>query len=305
MNSPTLPEAALLFVVVPIIPEVDENERLVAFAAPKIGVIKVGDVAKTKFPEPVEVVIADNRLADDGVPRKVVIPVAKPLTPVLIGNPAQLVNVPDVGVPNNGVINVGEVAKTRLPVPVFVVIADNKFALVGVPKNVAIPVPKPMTPVLIGNPVQFVNVPDVGVPNNGVINVGDVAKTRFPVPVEVVIADNKFAEDGVPKKVAIPVPNPLTPDDIGNPVQLVSVPDVGVPNNGVINVGEVAKTRLPLPVEVVIADNKFVEDGVPKKVAIPVPNPLTPDDIGNPVQFVSVPELGVPRLVPPIKAPLA
>lgn len=41
----------------------------------------------------------------------------------------------------------------------------------------------PVTPVVSGSPVQFVSVPDVGVPNKGVTSVGDVEKTRFPVPV--------------------------------------------------------------------------------------------------------------------------
>ena len=32
-------------------------------------------------------------------------------------------------------------------------------------------------------PVQFVKIPDVGVPSNGVTKVGDVAKTKAPLPV--------------------------------------------------------------------------------------------------------------------------
>ena len=50
-------------------------------------------------------------------------------------------------------------------------------------KNVATPVPKPETPVLIGKPVQLVNVPLAGVPKAGVTNVGLVEPTKFPVPV--------------------------------------------------------------------------------------------------------------------------
>lgn len=48
---------------------------------------------------------------------------------------------------------------------------------------VAMPVPKPETPDEIGKPVAFVNVPEVGVPRTGVVKVGDVDSTMFPVPV--------------------------------------------------------------------------------------------------------------------------
>ena len=53
ISSPTLPAAASLLVVVPMMPDVLENARLVAEAAPRTGVISVGDVAPTKFPVPV------------------------------------------------------------------------------------------------------------------------------------------------------------------------------------------------------------------------------------------------------------
>ena len=36
--------------------------------------------------------------------------------------------------------------------------------------------------------------------------------------------------------------------EIGRPVQLVKVPEVGVPNNGVVRVGDVANTKSPDPV---------------------------------------------------------
>jgi hypothetical protein len=106
-----------------------------------------------------------------------------PVTPVVKGNPVQLVNVPDEGVPRAGVTNVGLVANTRDPDPVSSDTADAKLALVGVPKNVATLAPKPLTPVEIGNPVQLVSVPDVGVPNAGVTNDGDVSRTTLPDPV--------------------------------------------------------------------------------------------------------------------------
>jgi hypothetical protein len=64
----------------------------------------------------------------------------------------------------------------------------------------------PVTPVVKGKPVQALNTPLVGVPNKGVTNVGLVAKTKAPEPVSPVTAAAKFADDGVPRNVATPVP---------------------------------------------------------------------------------------------------
>jgi hypothetical protein len=83
----------------------------------------------------------------------------------------QLVRVPDVGVPRIGVTNVGVLANTFAPVPVSSVKAANKFALDGVVKNVATPVPKLDTPVAIGKPVQLAKTPLAGVPSAGATNV--------------------------------------------------------------------------------------------------------------------------------------
>ena len=63
---------------------------LVAVATPKTGVTRVGDVANTLTPVPVLSVSADAKLADEGVPKKVATPVAKPDTPVEIGKPVQI-----------------------------------------------------------------------------------------------------------------------------------------------------------------------------------------------------------------------
>jgi hypothetical protein len=88
----------------------------------------------------------------------------------------------------------------------------------------------------------------VATPNTGVTSVGVLANTLAPVPVSSVKAAAKLAEDGVAKNVATLAANPETPVEIGKPVQLVRVPDVGVPNNGVVRVGEVANTKRPDPV---------------------------------------------------------
>lgn len=66
--------------------------------------------------------------------------------------------------PNTVPVKVGEAANTKAPDPVSSVTADAIFALEGVAKNVAIPVPSPETPVLIGSPVPLVRVMLVGVP---------------------------------------------------------------------------------------------------------------------------------------------
>jgi hypothetical protein len=88
----------------------------------------------------------------------------------------------------------------------------------------------------------------VATPKTGVTRVGVLAKTLAPVPVSSVSAAAKLAEDGVAKKVATLAARPDTPVEIGRPVQLVRVPEVGVPNNGVVRVGDVANTKAPLPV---------------------------------------------------------
>lgn len=102
--------------------------------------------------------------------------------------------------------------------------------------GVAVPVPPlatgriPVTPVVNGSPVAFVNVPEAGVPRIGVTSVGDVAKTRLPEPVSSVIAVARLALDGVARNVATPVPRPETPVEIGKPVVFVNVPELGVPS---------------------------------------------------------------------------
>jgi hypothetical protein len=219
----------------------------------------------------------------------------RPVTPVVNGRPVKFVATPEVGVPKRGVTRVGEVANTAAPLPVSSVKAAAKFALLGVAKKVATPVPNPDTPVLIGRPVAFVKVPLVGVPRIGVTRVGLVANTNEPVPVSLVTAASKLAEVGVAKNVATPVPRPLTPVLIGKPVALVRVAEVGVPSTGVTRVGDVANTNEPEPVSSVIAEAKLALEGVAKNVATPVPRPLTPVEIGRPVALVKTAALGVPR----------
>jgi hypothetical protein len=211
---------------------------------PKTGVTKVGEVASALAPLPVEVVTPVPPFATGRVP----------VTPVVKGKPVQLVSVPEVGVPKIGVTKVGEVAKTSAPDPVSPVTAAARFALEGVARKVATPVPSPETPVDIGKPVQFVSVPEVGVPKIGVTKVGEVASALAPLPVEVVTPVPPFATSRVP----------VTPVVKGRPVQFVSVPEVGVPRIGVTKVGEVASALAPLPVEVVTPVPPFATGRVPE-----------------------------------------
>src|ERR1044071_9498037 len=101
-----------------------------------------------------------------------VLAVAAEATPVPVGIPLM-----------TGVANVGVVPNTNAPEPVSSVTAVISLALDGVARNVATPVPRPLTPVLIGSPVQEVKTPEAGVPSMGVTKVGDVAKTNAPEPV--------------------------------------------------------------------------------------------------------------------------
>ena len=80
-----------------------------------------------------------------------------------------------------GVMIVGMLLPITKPEPVSSVIAERKLALDGVARNVATPVPRPLTPVLIGNPVAFVSTPLAGVPNAGATNTGDVSVTIVPL----------------------------------------------------------------------------------------------------------------------------
>jgi hypothetical protein len=125
-----------------------------------------------------------------------------------------------------GVTSVGLVAKTLAPLPVSSVKAAARFALDGVAKNVATPVPRPDTPVPIGRPVAFVKVALVGVPRIGVTKVGEVASTLLPVPVLVtetifLLASNAKAVEAVkPDSVAV-----LDADKVVNaPAAAVDVP---------------------------------------------------------------------------------
>lgn len=225
-----------------------------ADGVPRAGVTKVGEVANTRAPEPVSLVTAAARFALDGVPRNVATPAPRdvipvpplatgrvPVTPVVRGRPVVLVNTPEAGVPSAGVTSVGDVANTNAPLPVSFVTAAARLADDGVAKNVATPVPRPLTPVDIGSPVALVKTPLEGVPRAGVTSVGLVANTRAPEPVSFVTAAAKFALDGVPRNVATPAPREVIPVP---PLATGSVP---VTPEARFTVGVASVTAAPAP----------------------------------------------------------
>ena len=143
---------------------------------PRAGVTKVGLVPNTAAPEPVSLVNAVASCAEVNEPNTAALPV-EVMWPVrfalvvtvpavkLAAVPDKLVATPDAGVPNAGVTRVGDVPNTNAPDPVSLVTADARLDDVGVPRKVATLLASPDTPVEIGNPVAFVNVPPDGVPS--------------------------------------------------------------------------------------------------------------------------------------------
>jgi hypothetical protein len=105
----------------------------------------------------------------------------------------------------------------------------------------------PVTPVVNGKPVAFVNTPDAGVPNAGAVKVGEVKVLLVNVSVPARVAK---VPEAAGKVIAVPVPATAG-------AEIVAVPDVdpakatdvadATPKVGVTKVGEVAKTKAPEP----------------------------------------------------------
>jgi len=121
--------------------------------------------------EPVPPLVAGN------VPETCVVRLILPVNPD-VGNPVQLVSVPDDGVPKTPFTNT-----TPPELPVLMA------------RAVATPVPKPDTPVVIGKPVQLVKMPLAGVPSAGVVSVGDVSVK--PATVVVVVPSVRAVDPSV------------------------------------------------------------------------------------------------------------
>src|SRR5260221_5820720 len=105
----------------------------------------------------------------------------------------------------------------------------------------------------MGNPVQFISVPEVVMPRRGVTRVGLVDNTTATVPVLVVTPVPPRATGNVL----------MGPPSIGKPVQFVSTPDVGVPRRGAMRVGVLFSTTDPVPVLVVTPVPPCVTASVP------------------------------------------
>ena len=96
----------------------------------------------------------------------------------------------------------------------------------------------------------------LGVPNAGVINVGDVANTAEPLPVSSVSAPARLDEVNDPKEVALPT-------EVTAPVRLALV--VTVP--AVVAVAALPPIESAVAVPVMLVPTK--EAGVPKLIALP------------------------------------
>lgn len=163
-----------------------------ALGVPRAGVTKVGLVDRTTEPVPVEVVTPVPPLATAKVPDKVIVPdvvIGPPevVRPVVPPDTSTLVTVPNGFVPQE----VLEPSVVRyLPLlPVWLGASALKAALAVIWPVPPFARPKvPVTPVVKGKPVAFVNTPLEGVPSAGVTKTGDVANTLAPEPVSSVRA---------------------------------------------------------------------------------------------------------------------
>jgi hypothetical protein len=234
----------------------------------KDGVVIVGLVDNTNTPVPVAVVlpVPPFRIAN------------VPVTPVVNGKPVALVNTPETGVPSNGAIKVGPLASTSDPVPVEVVVPVPPFTTASVP----------VTPVDKGNPVKFVAIPDVGVPNKGVTSVGLVLKTTEPVPVADVTP--------VPPLATASSPPTVTTPDVGidgvNPVVPKEMDDTALLAAKVVQPSDEYPSKALISVEYRI----WPRLAVGRCAVLPSGSPTAPDP-GN-ITFVGNPIVGFPTPLP-------
>ncbi len=183
-------------------------------------------------------------------------------------------------------LNVGAALKTAFPVPVSFVSAAARFALEGVARKVATFEPRPETPVLIGSPVEVVRV-SVSLMNPSPIVVD--AEMR-PLPFDARTPPVVLRVSALMR--AFVAVRPVVLAFVLEAVVAMSVAKFAVP----LKVGFALKTAFPVPVSSVSAAAKFALDGVARKVATFAPSPLIPVETGSPVAFVSVTEVGVPRI---------
>jgi hypothetical protein len=219
------PDAVVAFVPplatgkVPVTPVVKGKPvafvKVAADGVPKLGVVKVGLVARTTLPDPV-VASSPTVPALSYKTRPVVPPVIVVVlivTPLLPAEAAIVIEpAPFVMVTLEPAVKVVRVNPVPFPISIC--------PLVGAVVN---PVPPfaigrvPVTPVVNGNPVALVNVTEVGVPRTGVTSVGLVERTLEPDPVLVVTPVPPLATARVPDIVNVPE------DVIGPPEKVMPV----------------------------------------------------------------------------------
>ena len=216
----------------------------------KVGVVIVGEVAKTATPVPVSSVSEAASAAEAAV--------VVAFDEASVKRARDAVRDEKVTAPERvGVAMVGEVPKTATPVPVSSVRAVRRLAEVNDPSDAALPT-EVMAPVKLALvvtlpavrpeavPVRLVATPDDGVP-------------RAPPFVTNEPAEPTLTASAVPT----PVPRPVIPA-IGRPVPLVKVTADGVPKFGVVKTGLVVYATNPVPLSSVRMVAKLAEVSVPK-----------------------------------------
>ena len=188
--------------------------RLVAtpdVGVPKIGVTRVGLVAKTFAPDPVSSVNAVaswaevNEPSEAALPTEVTAPVKLALVVTLpavspAAVPVMFVPTKADGVPSAGVTNVGELLRTTLVVPVLVVTPVPPFRTGNaVPDSPIASVPV----VVMGEPEMLKNVGTVAATDVTVPVPVIVVQVGIPVPAEVSTCPD---EPAAVKPYAVPVP---------------------------------------------------------------------------------------------------
>ena len=152
-----------------------------------------------------------------------------PVTPVDNGKPVAFVSVTLVGVPKTGVVNVGLVDKTTLPVPVLVVTPVPPLATARVPASVIVPDVVIGPPLVVRPVVPPATLIEVTVPALAA-GVAQVPSPRQNVVDDALVPEFRLATGRLP----------VTPVVSGRPVALVNVTLAGVPSVGVVIVGLVS-----------------------------------------------------------------
>ena len=291
-----------------------------------VGLVNAGALLKTKSPDPVSSETAEIRLALLGVVKNVATPVPSPETPVEIGNPVALVNVPLVGVPSAPPLTTNAPADPVLtpravttPVPVVVVAG-------------AAPAPPPITSALAASaaldahalPLLKYGIPPLvpAIVNAGVV-VGLAIETMPPVQPTLVTVPEPPPPDGVAQvpsprqNVLDEAPVPLPRLAIGKfPVTCVvkSTLDNVPPSVRLPELVTLPVSVMPLTVPVPLTDvtvpadaagvaqvpsprQKVVDDALVPEFRLATGRlPVTPVESGKPVALVNVALIGVPSV---------